>query len=778
MTLSSSFASAIIAGERNAFRFEKFCADLYEAAESTTVVTTAATYDLGRDARGISPQDVHVPVVLCVSLRRDVTEKVTFDLTRLKATTQPLALIYCSSRLLTEHHCDRIEQEVRNFFPSVRAVRVLGQHQLVELASAHEAIFIRHYEGELSDLRRTLLDESEQAEGPESMGLRLAIMTQTGNDASALRMALSRRLVLERLSVDGRLTVKSLAQKISAQLHLPRSIAPAYIEEIVDGLLQEGLVAMEDKKARLTDEGRQVLRHVPEDAAAKLLEGRTVVRSAIETLSGYRLQDTDFARLWVTFQDGIAGLFYRQGEAIIKLVSAVKRSERSDNDSDVRAELERLAARIAQPFSQPDQREDIRLSVIDMFLERDSEAFAWLSDTCSVFVMMCSLGLEPIAGKQVAQTLGRIALLLDTDVLLSVLCDGELNHNAAKRVVHGWREIGGAVYVPDSSLEEAAYHAWIANRDFEATAHLLRQRSADGTPSRLITNAFVRAFWSRRLPRKDWPQFNRDYRGSSPNDFTKIAEIVHDEYGVQRYEGVPSRDARQDVVYRQALSYMQTEQARYAGCNANELDRVTMDKLRRDAALLAGINRARRESRTRSMAEIPIALSSAHVLKLADNRFRGELGKPDAVMSLAAAATLLLLVPGVQMGLNTLREVLFDLNLGRRLHPLSRLVYRVLEASEEYRFLGWSKRATLRRRLTERLLSDAKKSGKSFDELEKKVEQGEDPVYVADVIKGALDGMAVPPATKALVEELTREIKRLNAEISHRDTLQEKRHVQ
>ena len=160
-----------------------------------------------------------------------------------------------------------------------------------------------------------------------------------------------------------------------------------------------------------------------------------------------------------------------------------------------------------------------------------------------------------------------------------------------------------------------------------------------------------------------------------------------------------------------------------------------------------------------------MAVSSARFIKLSDERFRIDLGDPDAVLSLGAVGTLLALTPGVHFGLGSLRGILFDLNLARRLTPLQRYAYRVVSQSDEYN-VPWSRRSTLKRELGERRLRDAKASDRPVEAVARLVMGSEDPEYSAQIVRDALDAMAVPTRREKENAALQREIERLRSELA------------
>src|SRR5690348_16012972 len=94
---------AIIKGETNDSRFEKFCRVLLQKSEGVTLVSTSPSWDLGRDAVSIRPRkDATHAEVLCCTIEKELEGKVIRDAKRLAATTIPEHVYYCYSLPLTE----------------------------------------------------------------------------------------------------------------------------------------------------------------------------------------------------------------------------------------------------------------------------------------------------------------------------------------------------------------------------------------------------------------------------------------------------------------------------------------------------------------------------------------------------------------------------------------------------------------------------------------------------------------------------------------------------
>lgn len=765
MPLLPGIVQALFNLEDNPIRFEKLCLDLYSAAEGVELVPTSRTWDLGRDGRciSISGSGKEIVGVLCATLSTGIETKVEADIRRLVKTTATKAIVYCSSRSLTELACAKIEATIRELYPKIDSVRVLGQIQLMALGERFESILRHHYAAEIQNIEQALQIQPTASPEPEHIGLRLALITQTGDDARTLRSQLTRRLVSDNLNAKGPQTPGQLAVIISGQLHLPRSLSGNYISEISTQLESEGLVELQGEQIIITKSGIEFVNTIPEEAGIKLLEGRAAIRDAIKTLSGHALISDQYEKVWNSLQDGLSELFYSHGAAIVRMVASLITGERVKPEGTTLILLDKIGDHIGSLFSEPTQGSEVRQAIIDMFSEKDSSAFEWLTQICTVYIMMCSLGFESLSSQQVTRVLRNFRLVPDTDIIISLLCEREKNHPEVSRIISGWRQLGGKLLMATPVLEEAASHAWISERDFTSMGDQLTQIS-DSEADHLIENAFVRTFKSASkglTTRKYWDRYISQYRGDTKWDYGRIMEILREEYGFDR---LPDAEENYKKFPNQVKEILINKVSKGAKVNAEELDFRMQDKCRRDGVLFGAVLAARDLARESGVQTATIILSSSRLLKEADEIFRDELGQPDAVASTAALGCLLALTPGVQMGLGTLRGVLFDMGLATRLTPIQKYAYRLIAASGEFD-VPWSKRVTLQRELGERLLTDARVSGEPVRKIRERVLRSGDPEYSVKILADALDKMALTPKIEKELRQLRTVVKKLEKEL-------------
>ena len=413
------------------------------------------------------------------------------------------------------------------------------------------------------------------------------------------------------------------------------------------------------------------------------------------------------------------------------------------------------AKKVKATISSEELAEEIEQAVIDMFTEPSGPAFEWLARVCERFVALCALGLESASAEEIHLILRRYRVVLDSDIVLSLLCDAEANHFATKDFITRWRELGGGILLARPVLEEVAHHAWISETDFVETKYLAgKLRPAE--LHRYAQNAFVRTFlflekdasgWE-----KKWKIYIGQFRGTNPDDYSNLLDLLQGELTA---EILPSAH---DPLLRKQISDFQCKlMAQYSKTAVGLLDPRDVDKARRDGDILASIA-ATRDVQRRVASDITMTLlSSSPRLRLADAKFRDSLGSPDAVLTLGAFSYLLSFLPGVRFGAGSLRHALFEFGHTAHLQDADRLALRVIKATGQYD-LPWARRKTLHHHLKEAIHREARRQDVSAETIREKFRAANESVHPAEIILDTLKSMAVSDAKTAELREAQRTI--------------------
>jgi hypothetical protein len=748
-------AEHILEHDEMPIRFERFCADLFTKVDGRDYVTTSRTHDLGRDGRCTTLQSASEAPLICCSLRDDLEKKASDDLVRVLEHAAPQTVRLCFSKRVSELRAESIKSGVLAAHKGIRQAFVDGQTQLADLACRHAEVFSDHYAGEIAVLRDALLTD-DASEERQITGMRIALTTQLQNDARTLREDITRNLVLTSLASGNTLDTLMIVKHVSDSLHLARVVRSSYVEETVDRLLASGHIRRSDRGFQITDIGRTELGARCDRGSRTLLEGRSRVRGTILELTGYVLEDAEFARLWKLLQNQLAGMFMYNGIHIVEAIASIMDQKTAVGDHPhLHACIGQLASQIESEAIGGSRSSEIAQAVRDMFNESQSYAFGWLSSLCSIYVGVCSLGLEPLSQEQVAARLREIDLVFDTDVIISFLSESEPQHRGIVNVVRTWRSLNGRVSVAESSLKEAASHAWISEAVYSDTWQMLGKIS-DADAFRLVENAFVRGFRAvaaGQFGRHQWNRYIQIFRGTHQEDYRKIQELLLEE-GIQVLgEGSIDKEFAGSVTDVMLGLKARPEDSQVFSAE----DQLIAEHDGHLVALLL----ARREQKRQAGGGSALIVSSAKTLRNACRRFADRLGEPEPVIPVGAIGYLLALVPGVTIELGTLAKVLFDPGLAEKVGDLERLAIRVIKASSQYS-LAWSRRGALKREMRNCIAAQARQRGKDPKELEAELrgKSEKQREILAEVIAEAVDKL-VPSKTERQAEELKKRIAEL-----------------
>lgn len=624
--MNASIAEIIIENEKSDYRFETFTREICEKHEGIEFVPTSQSWDRGRDARATAAGRGSHRNLICATLNKDLNEKVDSDLLRVTSTSSPDRLVYCSSQKLSEEKVDDITKLIRRHVPT-GSVLVLGSIQLGALAEKYGDILEKHYPAEVQSIRSALFTEPS-ADGTATKGLRLALIAFGSDEATELRHKILHNSVLE-FFADGKThTVNEITGAFSRDLGLPRPLRSELLAKIVAQEDRDETVRREGDSWIITEFGRQRLKVAPVQAATHLLEGRELVRCRLESLIGNKIADQQYQQLWSGLVDFLSGLFHANGLAVIRAVQQFLSGSRdaSEDEPNLRALLVDGIRRTVSVVSTPDLRESVGLAMLDMLTERSGEAFDWLTKVAERFVVLCSLGLEATSGDEVRRAVKSHQVILDSDIILSYLCEGESDHRRSRDLLARWLQVGGRLLVSPVVLEEVAYHAWIANRDFQETEYLLGKLSRPEL-ARYIRSTFVRAYHTIEKTPQRWQMYIGQFRGNSNGDYSKILTMLR-----QRLKVETLPEAYDAKLKKQITDYLMVA-ARDVYKEGEQLEDLSY-KVDRDGKLMASIASAR-VSEERAGGDRPIVLlSSSQQLRRAESRFRDEFGQARVLLSI------------------------------------------------------------------------------------------------------------------------------------------------
>lgn len=766
--LMESIDGNVIKADTNVFRFERFCiAAISETEGQAAVVGTSTTWDRGRDGVGLGRAS---GIYLCASLRDDVDVKCIEDLERIKSTTKSIRKLYfCSSQPLTENSIDKIENALRRELDNSTEVKAVGSTQLAQLGRRHPGLIEKFYGAEI----RSVLDAIQKPADAEieRSGLRLALISTAPSEAHEIRKEVYANAILDVLADRSPRTVQKLAIDISSSLRLHRPVNTTAIHPYLSQLERDGLVvAVQRGVYEATEIGLGEIQQKENDAAIRLLQGRNALKAAIEEAIGAEIITDEFNRMWEIFESRMTDYFSVRGEAIVSEIAAAlgeaAESEPPTGEKSQLTFLDELAKSVSEASSHAQRRAEVALAIKDIFSDRSSDAAKWLARVCAAFIAACAMGLEHTSAEAIKSLVRKTTIALDSDAVLSLLCEGEPDHEAIAQVVQRWRECGGKVVVASTVLMECAYHAHIADRDYEQVKHLIPGSIHDR--AYLIENAFVRAFAqiSEQNPaaKGRWRNYISEFRGRNEHDYQRLFGHLASEHGITQLPDRLVTDAgRVADVNSYLLDSIEREGLR--------VDKSVRDKASRDSELYVSLVRHLLTLKESDPDASCLLVSSAHRLLNIDRVFQ-QSGEQQLVITIGTALYLISLLPDTRLGLSSLKAFLFDGSRNRFSSDLERTILRMVKSSSEYS-VPWAKRGMLFRSVKEHLIKNAahreRGSAKAtIAELEAAAVTPTGRAGFIEALSAALDEVSADTAKEKRIRDLVAENERLRAELERR----------
>lgn len=767
--LEQTVSTAVLGMETSDYRFEGFCNAVVSTLEGGAVIfSTSLSWDLGRDGVGGGRAS---GIYICTSLRDDVDEKAVSDIARITSTTHNISRIYfCSSHCLSEHRRQSIEsllaEKVNKAFPIV----CLGASQLVETDLGHGSGLLEQYYGaEISNTLRSIGRDPD--DDTEIRGLRLALISSSANNSAEIRFEIYASGILDVLADGGSRTLDALARDFSSVLKLQRNVAHEAIKPAILRLCKDGLVEENSNIYCVTLAGLVARQDREKNAAVHLLEGRQAIRGVLESAIGSRFLSDQFNRIWGVFEEKMAQYFLSRGDALVAEISALLNEEyQATQLVSPLSFLDEFATAVAATSTHPQQREELKQAVKDMFTDRTSAATDWLVRLSASFLSLCAAGLEYSSNSALSKLFARTTLVLDTDVVLSLLGMGEPEHSSVEMIVERWTRLNGSIFTPIPVLEEVAYHAYIATRDYEEVRHRLPGTAEERL--QLIDNVFVRSFAQlvadKRAQLTHWSAYLREYKGDDEYDYRRISAALSD-YKIRQ---LPGRSAQEAVLEERVRQFLvEGASDRYSG----RALRNAQDKARRDAEIYSALVNCLNTVKSEEPSATCLLVSSARRLVQVDARFQSS-GEQQLVISVAALLQLISLLPDVTLGLSAMKAFLFDERRRGFSSELERALLRLVHSSGTYS-LPWAKRGSLMRSVRDRLIQDAYQQGgrqpsaEDLARIEHESLMPEKASQTASLLHQALENIAVDSRLEQENTALKAEIRQLKTELEHRPTI-------
>jgi hypothetical protein len=652
LTINRDTAKYLIERDRNWSRFQYFCIDLLRLAENRDYVATALSADLGRDARTMLVPGRPIEAVICCSIKKreeSVLVKAKRDLGRLQETGLPTYAAFCFNCEVTEATKQKFAKHAEEM--NITCItRLEGSEYLSDAAVRHSRPLAEHYGGELLALRQIFLTQEVPAL-PEDRGLRIALVTQFGEDAATLRKSVTENLVLLTLPRQGWLEVGEVAAKVAHELHAEGHIHQAYLIGAIDVLRSRGLVDEANGLVRLNQAGKEEARRLLDVGQERLLNGREVfieeLRQRLPTDVNSR---ADLDELWVRLQQALSRAFLVTGLSTAREILGTPGA--AEGSGGHAGWIHDVVANCVPIGSMPTASAVRVAQQVLVVLGTDTRTRAWLCQCAAAFVSLCTLGLHPEAQAELLNKLREWSIIPDTHVLLSFLCEGDRDHGATVKVLRAWQTMGRELCAANPVLEEAAYHAYIAESQYRHVWRVMGSLKAEEVQEH-VANAFVRGFFHRaggRFEPSRWSRYIENFRGENRFDGSRLREALQ----ATRWTPLPETliDPKRLMELQAELGLSPVRVTRLAADGEVE----TLRRFEWDTRLtvLAVDDAQRRSGSGGGTIVVSDSYNVRHGLRVLG------VGAPVEVMSVRSLPYAMALTPGLSITLSTIDDVLFE----------------------------------------------------------------------------------------------------------------------
>ena len=744
-SIPKEWARQILEAEHDDGRFEQFANAVASVLKGRPIVGTSASWDLGRDGRGLGPA---AGVYVLATLQADI-EKPKSDATRLKEKAKPKRVYYVTARPHSEHTLATHASAIQAIVGGAVTVEPLGAIQIADLVAGGKATdaFTKVYAGEVASIHAALggLGEREA----HLHHLEFALATFGATNTQELRVALATRLILA-LIESGPATLDTLVGGAARLLGVEAFSRPT-LQFYCDGLSARGLMELKSGQYRITEAGIAEQVRSRADVLASEVKGRSAVRAVVEDSLGRRLGD-NWSAIWLSLQNELARAFYLRGKQLLDLISALLDGDTGRADRDVLGPIvDDIVKNVVQKNVAPPDRPIIQRALQDVFLPGDKHgAFDWLAGVAGRFAAVCTLGLPAEIVSSVREALRGIRFFFDTDVVISYLCAHEPAHTAARAVAELSRRLGAQTMVTDAIAEETARHAMKAHTDYRVRVAPI-VRLLQWYELAELESAFTREFEYLRIEGKvrphQWPAFIERYTGPEergqggrlrPN-VGKMRQILSkDSFAIrtprerdQRWEG--QRDTLAERLFAQAKRQGETDLE------------LAHHKARIDAEVLIAVAMTIDEGESRGTGERWILISSARRLRHLPSGVRRELPYVPEVLSLPEAACLAALLPDQAIPLGALHALLFEGRFEKTLGGLEAVLLRAVRQARSAVLPG-ATRGVLVEEFSSAILREARQTGEGKAGVRARISG--DPLAFARVAAAALDALALQSPTE------------------------------
>jgi hypothetical protein len=751
-------AQVVISADANPPRFQDFANRIVASFLGRPVLgTTLSRGDQGVDGRAVQLEVLQDEVLVAASVRKDAVAKMKEDAKRLAETQPGGAVYFCTTVRLTEPEKATARDALRKELGDKFAVTILAETELIDLAVQYRGPLEDSYRVELAELRERIANVAADSGGSAQLQIAHALTSPEGLDN---RDKIADQLIGEVVARQES-TANEVAAALQALLRMPAAFPRYVIDAALERLSARGLiVARDNNRWAISDTGRAERLQRSQAALTDELSRKERFAHEVTARLGYAATPELLALLWKQLMTEMSELLVRVGARFVALVEAALANSDLNDVRTLASDSVRAACRkAAASISDAKVREETEEALFQSLLDEPAIALAWLEEVIGAWIAACQLGLVPEISEQLRPAIAKLVLALDTDVVLSLLCEAEPDNAALSDLLAKWSANGGRTLVSAEVLREVAHHAWIARTDFNEVASILRKHRYDPGLARYVTrNAFVRSFWEsgRPVTTAEFERYIRSFIGDRASDYSQVegtlARLPIGTRTPQPTDALVAPFRNLEAPIKRVL----TRTARY---NPNDRDGGTIesDKIERDATSVAKYA-AIAHSDAASINSV-LLLSSSKRLAVAVRQ-----GAPHSRVVVAPTSTLGLLLSSIltrNLRPQSIAQLLLAEGARTQVSDVRRESVRMLARADLLTALPRARVASLEREVETAIVDYAKTTSRLRPQLRKEILTARDKDAALQVFGTALRKVAIGAEADQLIRAQLEELDRL-----------------
>jgi len=311
--------------------------------------------------------------------------------------------------------------------------------------------------------------------------------------------------------------------------------------------IKEAIKTLEEKKAiiRTINDTLKLSDNIKKEAEKSLKTIRKIKNRAealFINILKKRLKELskDEERRYVeTFYEFLGALLAQQGFSLARTIATlIPLGKITMKDID---KLKKLMASITIDLDE--SAKGVFLKSISMFLEeaqRDSDIAEFIHLLVRTYYLVELLNIDPDIKMLQKDSLGNITLYLDTNIVISLLCEEDIAHNEVKEIIELTKKIGVQdIRISKETKKEFLRRLKISDENYRAYDSYISSSIAKKFKTLMKDDVLIRTYWKRKAENVyyDWDLYMAEMKS--------FDSILSNKYGIKISDDAYTPDAEE-----------------------------------------------------------------------------------------------------------------------------------------------------------------------------------------------------------------------------------------